>query len=54
MLQEVAEKGRDMSEREKGKWNADRQKAPIRTACVANISQCPNVALLAAYITFAD
>jgi hypothetical protein len=54
MLQKVAKKGRDMSEREKGKWNADRQKAPIRAACVANISHCPNLAVLPAYITFAD
>jgi hypothetical protein len=54
MLQKVAKKGRDMSEREKGKWNADRQKAPIRAACVANISQCPNLAVLTAYITIAD
>jgi hypothetical protein len=53
MLQKVA-KGRYMSEREKGKWNAERQKAPTRAACVANISQCPNLAVLAAYITIAD
>jgi hypothetical protein len=54
MLQKVAKKGRDMSEREKGKWNADRQKAPTSATCVGDISQCPNLALLAAYITFAD